>query len=258
MKDTSLGTAGSQGSPFRGPGGVVFDILFENDDFVVINKPAGLLSIPDRMQSEPSLKDKLLEKYGNIYTVHRLDKGTSGVIVFARNEDTHKHLSQQFEERSTRKIYTGLVIGQPATPKGVIEEPIAEHFSHKGMMMTDAKGKPAITEYEVAESFRSYSWMQFHILTGRTHQIRVHMKHLGHPIVCDPLYGDGKAVLLSSFKRKFKLSKLEEEERPILNRPALHAFQLSFKDSAGQEHQFEAPLPKDIRALLQQLRKWNN
>jgi len=132
----------------------------------VINKPAGLLSIPDRMQSEPSLKDKLLEKYGNIYTVHRLDKGTSGVIVFARNEDTHKHLSQQFEERSTRKIYAGLVIGQPAIPKGVIDEPITEHFAGKGVMMTDAKGKPAITEYEVAESFRSYSWMQFHILTG--------------------------------------------------------------------------------------------
>ncbi len=234
------------------------DILFENDDFVVINKPSGLLSIPDRMQSEPSLKDKLLDKYGSIFTVHRLDKGTSGVIVFAKNEATHKHLSQQFEERSTRKIYTGLVIGRPAEPKGVIDEPITEHFANRGTMMTAAKGKPAITEYEVAESFRSYSWMQFHILTGRTHQIRVHMKHLGHPIVCDDLYGDGKPVLLSSFKRRFKLSKQEEEERPILNRPALHAFQLSFQDREGNEHHFEAPLPKDLRALLQQLKKWNN
>ena len=234
------------------------DILFENNDFVVVNKPSGLLSIPDRMQSEPSLKDKLLDKYGSIFTVHRLDKGTSGIIVFAKNEETHKHLSLQFEERSTRKIYTGLVIGRPAAPKGVIDEPIMEHFANRGMMMTADKGKPAVTEYEVAESFRSYSWMQFHILTGRTHQIRVHMKHLGHPIVCDDLYGDGKPVLLSSFKRRFKLSKLEDEERPILNRPALHAFQLSFHDRGGNEVHFEAPVPKDLRALLQQLKKWNN
>jgi 23S rRNA pseudouridine955/2504/2580 synthase/23S rRNA pseudouridine1911/1915/1917 synthase len=232
------------------------DILFENDDFVVLNKPSGLLSIPDRMQSEPSLKDMLLDKYGAIYTVHRLDKGTSGVIVFARNEAMHKHLSQQFEERSTRKVYAGLVLGQPAIPKGVVDEPIAEHFSIKGTMMTADKGKPAITEYEVIESFKSYSWMQFLLLTGRTHQIRVHMKHLGHSLVCDDLYGDGKPVLLSSIKRRFKLSKHDEEERPIVSRLALHAFQLGFKDISGQEHLFEAEPPKDLRALLQQLRKW--
>lgn len=252
-----MNAADGAGSPFRGSGGGI-PVLFENDDFIVINKPSGQLSIPDRMQSEPSLKDALIQKYGGIFTVHRLDKATSGVIVFAKNEATHKHLSLQFEERSTRKIYNGLVIGQPAETKGVVEEPIAEHFSGKGLMMTTDKGKPAITEYEVMESFRQYTWMQFHILTGRTHQIRVHMKHLGHPIVCDDLYGDGKPVLLSSIKRRFKLSKQEEEERPIMNRLALHAFQLSFKDIEGNEHRFEAPLPKDLRALLQQLRKNNS
>jgi 23S rRNA pseudouridine1911/1915/1917 synthase len=241
-------------SPFKGIDSLM---LFENDDFVVLNKPSGMLSIPDRMQSQTSLKDFLIEKFGGIFTVHRLDKETSGVIVFAKNEITHKHLSLQFEERSTNKIYTGLVLGKPTEKKGTIDEPIAEHFSQKGIMMTAAKGKPSVTEYEVVEQFRTYTWMQFHILTGRTHQIRVHMKHIGHTIACDELYGDGKPILVSSFKKKFNLSKSAEEERPILQRLALHAAQLSFKDAFGKEHHFEAPVPKDLNALLQQLRKWN-
>ena len=107
------------------------------------------------------------------------------------------------------------------------------------------------------EQFRSYAWVRFNILTGRTHQIRVHMKHLGHPIACDELYGDNKSLLLSSFKKKFKLSKLQEEEKPILNRLALHASELSFTDTNNNALKFEAELPKDLKALLQQLRKWN-
>jgi 23S rRNA pseudouridine1911/1915/1917 synthase len=240
---------------FRGIGSIT---LYENDDFIVLNKPSGMLSIPDRTQSQPSLKDFLIEKFGAIFTVHRLDAATSGVIVFAKNETTHKLLSQQFEERSTRKIYNGLVTGKPERTAGIIDEPIAEHYAQKGMMMVGPKGKPSVTEYELLEQFRAYSWMQFTILTGRTHQIRVHMKHLGHPIACDELYGDGKPILLSSFKKKFNLAKSAEEERPILSRLALHAAQLSFKDSGKNTLSFEAPLPKDLRALLQQLKKWNS
>jgi 23S rRNA pseudouridine955/2504/2580 synthase/23S rRNA pseudouridine1911/1915/1917 synthase len=123
-------------------------------------------------------------------------------------------------------------------------------------MMIHAKGKPAITNYEVLENFKAFTWMQFHILTGRTHQIRLHSKHLGHPIACDTIYGDGKPILLSAIKHRFKLSKQEEEERPILSRMGLHALQLSFTDAAGNTHLFEAPVPKDLKALLQQLRKW--
>ena len=137
----------------------------------------------------------------------------------------------------------------------MINEPISEHPVKKGLMTVHRKGKESITEYEVIESFRLFSWMQFRILTGRTHQIRVHMKHLGHPIVCDELYGDGKPVYISQLKHHYKLSKEELEERPLLSRLALHASQLTFKGLNGEEISLEAPLPKDLRALLNQLSK---
>ena len=228
-------------------------IIFENSDFVAVNKPSGLLTIPDR-EGNVALKNMLQQKYGEIFTVHRLDRDTSGIVVFAKNEKTHKDLSQQFENRETSKIYYGFVLGVPSQASGVINEPIAEHPVKKGMMTVFRKGKESITEYEVVESFRLYSWMQFRILTGRTHQIRVHMKHLGHPIVCDEMYGDGKPVFISTIKRNYKLSKTTEEERPILSRLALHAAQLRFVLN-GQEFELKAEIPKDMRALLQQLEK---
>jgi 23S rRNA pseudouridine955/2504/2580 synthase/23S rRNA pseudouridine1911/1915/1917 synthase len=232
-------------------------IISEDDDLVAINKPSGLLTIPDREGKDISLKQILKNKYGDIYTVHRLDKGTSGVVVFAKNEVSHKHLSQQFESRETNKIYNGLVLGVPSDNSGMINEPISEHPSKKGVMTVYKKGKESITEYEVLQPFRIFSWMQFRILTGRTHQIRVHMKHLGHPIVCDDLYGDGKPVFISQLKSNYKLSQSMDEERPLLNRLALHSAQLSFTGMQGKNYHLEAPLPKDLRAILQQLTKWS-
>lgn len=234
---------------------VKLDVIFENDAFIVLNKPAGTLSIPDREQSEPSLKDMLLQKYGSIFTVHRLDKETSGIILFAKDEATHKYFSKQFEERSVEKFYMGLVHGIPIEKSGTIDAPIMEHPMIKGKMIVDRKGKPSVTDYEVIESFVKFSLVKFQIHTGRTHQIRVHAKNMGHPIACDPIYGDGKPVLLSSLKKKFKLSKHDEEERPIVNRVALHSYQLKFADETGKSFDLTAELPKDIRALLQQLRK---
>ena len=230
-------------------------IIFKNDDFIAINKPSGLLSIPDRMGKDISLKAMLQETFGQIYTVHRLDKDTSGLIIFAFNEEAHKHFSQQFEARLTEKIYQGLVIGSPVKGEGSIDARIAENTVRKGLMMIHARGKESLTDYKVLDDFGIYSWMQFRIHTGRTHQIRVHMKEIGNPIVCDELYGDGKPVLLSSFKNKFKLSKNELEERPILGRLALHAFQLKLSGIDGNKIELEAPLPKDLRATLQQLEK---
>ncbi len=229
--------------------------VFEEENLIALNKPSGLLSIPDREGKDISLKKLLIEKYGHIFTVHRLDRDTSGLIIFAKTEEAHKHLSQQFEERKTEKIYQGMVLGSIATQKATINAPIAEHPVKKGLMTVYRKGKEAITDYEVLEDFKIFSWVQFQIHTGRTHQIRVHAKHLGHPIVCDELYGDGKPILLSSLKHKFKLSKNELEERPILNRLALHAVSLQFINSNGATLNLEASLPKDLKALLQQLKK---
>lgn len=236
---------------------IFLDILFENDDFVAINKPPGLLSIPASDGKDISLKDLLKEKYSNIFTVHRLDRETSGVIVFAKNETAHKFLSQEFESREVIKIYLGIVHGILAQKKGSVNVAIEKHSSKKNIMVVNKKGKPSLTDYEVIEEFGSYSLVQFQIHTGRTHQIRVHMQHLGHPVVCDDLYGNGQPVLISSFKKKFKLSKLAEEEKPVLSRLALHSSSISFKDANGNAYIIEAPLLKDMKALLQQLRKWS-
>lgn len=231
------------------------EIIFENDSFVAINKPAGLLSIPDREQTQTSLKDILLAKYGMIFTVHRLDKDTSGIIIFAKNEAAHKYFSQLFEERKIEKYYQGLVHGCPVAKKGTIDAPISEHSLQKGLMAVHRRGKPSVTDYEVIEEHKSYSLVQFQLHTGRTHQIRVHCKNIGHPLACDELYGDGKPIMLSSIKHKYKLSRHDDEERPMLNRLALHSYRLKFTDADGKIIDLVAELPKDIRALLQQLKK---
>jgi 23S rRNA pseudouridine955/2504/2580 synthase/23S rRNA pseudouridine1911/1915/1917 synthase len=233
-------------------------ILFENDSFVVLDKPAGLLSVPDREGRESSLKSILRERYGNIYVVHRLDRDTSGVMVFAKDEATHRHLSGIFEERAVEKIYQGIVQGAPSQPEGSIDQPIMEHPGKPGVMVINRRGKTALTDFQVLDELDLFSLVQFRIHTGRTHQIRVHMQALGHPIVCDDLYGDSRPIFLSSIKRNYKLSKSEEQERPILSRLALHSHTLSFADAAGVSRHFEAPLPKDMRALLQQLHKWKS
>ncbi len=230
-------------------------VIFENDDFVAINKPAGLLTIPDRTQSERSLKDILLEKYGSIYTVHRLDKDTSGLVLFAKNETAHKFFSGLFEERKIEKYYLGIVHGCPANTSGIIDAPIAEHTVHKGLMTVHKNGKPSSTGYEVMDASRHYSLVSFQLHTGRTHQIRVHAKNIGHPLACDELYGDGKPVLLSSIKKKFKLSKHDEEERPMIDRLALHSYRLIFTDASGTRMEITAEMPKEFRALMAQLKK---
>lgn len=230
-------------------------ILQETDDVVVVNKPAGLLSIPDREGDEISLKQVLKEKYGDIFTVHRLDKGTSGIILFAKNEKAHKYFSQSFEERTVEKYYLGLVMGSLSPKQGTVDQPIAQHTLKRTLMLIHKRGKNSITDYRVLEEYGKFSLLEFRIHTGRTHQIRVHMQHLGHPLVCDDLYGDGLPVLLSSIKKNYNLSKSELDELPILNRLALHAYRLVFTDPGGKQYTIEAEPPKDFRALLRQLRK---
>lgn len=230
-------------------------VLNEQADWVAIDKPSGVLSVPDRFGKEESLKSWLIKQYGSIFPVHRIDRDTSGLILFARTPEAQQHLSAQFEQRTTEKIYLGFVVGCPAETSGRIEAPIAEHPAKNGTMIIHRNGKPAHTEYTLIDRFPGYALLQFKILTGRTHQIRIHARELGHPIVCDPIYGDGQPFLLSSLKKKFNLSKHEESERPLLGRLGLHAHRLSFQDLKENSIQLEAPVHKDMRAMMQQLRK---
>ncbi len=235
------------------------EILYQDDDMLVVNKPAGVLVIPDRFNSDlPSLNRMLETKLGQqVWVVHRLDRDTSGVICFAQNEQTHRYLSKLFEAHEVGKFYAGIVQGRVIPEEGRIEAPITEHPATKGKMMVAKKGKLSVTDYKVAEQWALHSLVQFQIHTGRTHQIRVHMQSMGHPIVCDELYGDGKPFLLSAIKKKYKLSDKEETERPILSRLALHAYRLALHKEDGTLVDVQAPLPKDMAACVNQLNKWS-
>ncbi|RAJ10630.1 23S rRNA pseudouridine1911/1915/1917 synthase [Chitinophaga skermanii] len=231
-------------------------IIFEDDNIVAVNKPSGLLTIPDRHDNQlASLSGLLKKKYDQIFIVHRLDKDTSGLIIFAKNEVAHKYFSKLFESREVEKYYIGIVNGVLPNEKGSIKESIMEHPVVAGKMVTNPRGRASHTDYEVLESFGIYSFIQLQIHTGRTHQIRVHMKWLGYPIAVDEMYGTAQPILLSAIKKKFKLGKYVEEERPILSRLALHAFKLTFTNMQGEKQTIEAPLSKDMQATLTQLRK---
>lgn len=231
-------------------------IIHETEDYIAVSKPSGMLTIPDRHDiAQQSLYSFLSAKFGKIFIVHRLDKDTSGLILFSKNENAHRYFSQLFEHRNIEKKYQGIIHGMMTPEDGSIDEPIAEHPARKGEMTVSKRGKPSVTDYRTIESYGLYSLLEFQIHTGRTHQIRLHAKWAGHPIVCDPIYGNGQPIYLSSFKKKFRLSEKEEEERPLLNRLALHSYSLHFEEMDGKKVELLAPLPKDMRAVLQQLQK---
>lgn len=235
-----------------------YDLLYEDDHLLLINKAAPLLSIPDRFTPEkPNLYHLLNEQYGKVFIVHRLDKDTSGIICFAKTEEAHKNLSRQFEERTTEKTYLALCEGVPLQSEDKIELGIAPHPGISGKMITSNKGKAALSTYKVLETFKAFSLIEVQIHTGRTHQIRVHLQAIGHPLAVDPLYNKREALFLSEFKRKsFHLGR-EKEERPLLTRTSLHAWKLSILHPVTEEKiSMEAPLPKDLKASLNQLRKW--
>src|SRR5690606_31046440 len=150
----------------------------------------------------------------HIYIVHRIDRYTSGLVCFTKNEVAHKYMSTLFQERGVDKYYLGLLNGRVIPAEARIEKAIVEHPAVKGKMTVAKKGKPSITDYKVLEQWPLYSLVQFQIHTGRTHQIRVHMQSIGHSIVCDELYGDAKPFFLSGIKKRFNLAQSEEAERP--------------------------------------------
>jgi len=233
------------------------EIIYEDDDFIVLNKPAGILTIPDRFASAiPNLYDILKREYGKIFVVHRLDKETSGVICFAKNEEEHADLSEKFEEHDVNKSYYALIMGQLRNKEGRIDLPLSESPKVPGTMRVDYEsGKRSITEYKVLEEFENYSLVEVRPLTGRMHQIRVHFKAIGHPLAIDSVYGNKSEIFLSEIKKKYK-PKESEPERPLMSRLTLHALKLGFFHFRKKEYiEFEAKLPKDFESLLKQLRK---
>lgn len=235
-----------------------FEILFDNADYMAFAKPSGLLTIADRYHPEiPNLVTMARQKFGSLFVVHRLDKDTSGIVCFAKNEAAHRHLSQCFENREITKHYQAIVAGTLSKAKDSIRKPIIHDPANKGRMMVAAKGKEARTDYEVLESWKHFSLLNIQLFTGRTHQIRVHLNNIGYPIVADPFYGDGQPFLLSSVKRKYRLSDDELEERPVLNRLALHATALVFKDEKGEAVHIQSPLARDMQAMVKLLAKWD-
>ncbi len=234
------------------------EIIYEDEDFVVLNKPAGLLTIPDRFsRAIPNLYDILTERYGKIFVVHRLDKETSGVICFAKNEESYSDLSEKFEEHDVNKVYLALITGHLRNREGRIDIPISENLKYPGTMKVDYEsGKRSITEYKVLEGFENFSLLEVRPLTGRMHQIRVHFKAIGHPLAIDPIYGNRREIFLSEIKKKYK-PKGGEVEKPLMSRLTLHALKLGFFHFRKKEYvEFEAKLPKDFESLLKQLRKY--
>lgn len=233
------------------------EILYEDDHLVVVNKSAGMLTVADRFQQESvHLQSLLRKKYGEIFTVHRLDKDTSGLVVFAKNAECHRILSMAFEERDVHKIYYAIVDGQLAE-EGSIDEPLALSESRPGTMKVYKKGKPSLTTFKTLERYEWFSVAEVTLHTGRMHQIRVHMAHIGHPLFIDPIYGRRDAFYLSEWKgRKYKSGKFSDEERPLIARLTLHAWKLDFNHPfTGEKMHMEAPIPKDLRALINQAKK---
>ncbi len=234
-------------------------ILHEDEDLVIVNKPAKYLSIPDRFdETKPNVLGFLNHKYGKVFTIHRLDKETSGILCFAKNEIAHKLVSKQFQERTVQKIYYALVDGILTPNEGEINQGIAPHPARPGKMMVSNKGKKSLTTYKIIEQFKNFALVEANIKTGRTHQIRVHFEAIGFPLALDALYGTRTEFLLSEIKlRKYKLGK-NQEERPLMTRTTLHAYRLELDHPTTQKRLIiEAPLPKDFAAVVKQLQKWN-
>lgn len=234
------------------------ELLFEDEDYVAFSKPSGLLSIPDRFHPEKTNLVSIVRQYfSEIFVVHRLDKDTSGIICFAKNKAAHHYLSECFTNRKTSKEYQAIVFGTPLQESNSLTFPLQADPVQKGRMQVSVKGKESRTDYEVLEKWKHFSLLKINLYTGRTHQIRVHLSHIGHPVVCDSFYGDGQPFLLSSVKRKYKLSDSEEAETPILNRLALHSYSLHFISEKGKDIFIESPLPKDMKVMVKLLRKWD-
>jgi 23S rRNA pseudouridine1911/1915/1917 synthase len=227
---------------------IPLDVVFENEDLIVVNKPAGMVVHPAAGHPSGTLVNAVLGYEPDIEgiggeerpgVVHRLDKETSGLILLAKNERAHRWLQDQFRLRKVEKTYLALVDGKPPTPSGRVESHIGRDPSHRKRMaiVSESRGREAISEYKTVESFRDHTLLEFHPLTGRTHQIRLHCAFLGCPIVGDEVYG----------RKKFSVE---------IKRHFLHAFRLRIILPGEEEPRlFDAPLPEELEQVLALLRK---
>lgn len=244
------------------PEAVPLDVLCEDDSLLVVNKPRGMAVHPGAGGSSGTLVNALLARghplssiggADRLGIVHRLDKLTTGLLVVAKNDEVHLALAQQLKEREIRKEYLALVVGRPREERGVINLPIGRHPRNRYRMDVVAEGgREALTEFAVRETFESFSLLELLLHTGRTHQIRVHLAHIGHPVVGDGDYGGRAAAKAIARQRGYhELFRLLE----ALHGQALHAWRLTFRHPVTQERiTLEAPPPQDMTELCDYLR----
>jgi RluA family pseudouridine synthase len=237
------------------------DFLYMDERLIVVNKPAHLPVIPDRFGTyNYNLKD-IIKKYlqkndsvNELFVVHRIDVDTTGLVMLARDEEYHKVLNDLFESRRIEKKYLAIITSHLPDSQGIIDKPILKTARR---MIVNEKGKPSKTEYKVLEEFENFSLVELKPFTGRTHQLRVHLKSMDCPLAVDPLYGKHDAFYLRQIKSQYQ-QKENKEARPLCARLTLHACQLNFSTPDNETMHFEAALPKDFMAVLKSLRKYNN
>lgn len=232
-------------------------ILHSDSDITAFDKPSGLLVVPDRWDKEaPCLSDLIAKQLSStVFNAHRLDKDTSGVLLCTNNEAATRSLASQFEKHTVEKVYLAITHGSPRAQSGEIDAPIAPDRLVLGKMRVTPNGKQSLSRYRVLKRYRGYCLLEVRPATGRTHQIRVHLAHIGCPIVADGLYGTPNGLFLSSFKRGYQAS--GQREKPLMARLALHAASLSFDHpSSGERMTISSPLPKDFVITTKQLDKF--
>lgn len=230
-------------------------IIFENEDFLLVNKPPHLATLDERTADRGGSVLRLAKAHNSeLQAAHRLDKETSGVLAFAKNPAAYRHLAMQFENREVTKRYHAVVKGIHDLDGISVYLPILPLKNGTVVKIDRVNGKIAETIFNTLKVYRGYTLVECMPITGRMHQIRIHLSCLKAPIVNDPQYG-GEPIFLSSLKRKFNLKK-ETDEQPLIQRVALHAHSLSFELMNGEPVKIEAPYPKDFEVLVKQLNKF--
>lgn len=227
---------------------------------MVVNKPAGVLSVPGRGEAttivELLRRQKLVGLTEELRIVHRLDRGASGAMVLARSTEAQRNLSAQWNARTVEKTYLAIASGRIES-SGEVDLPLSVDREKAKVKVDRKKGKPSLTRYRAMEIIGGQTLLECDAVTGRLHQIRVHMAAIGHPLLVDSRYGGAKRFMLSSYKPGYRPGR--GDERPLISRLTLHALRVTFDHPDGTGRvTYEAPIPKDIRATITQLRRLNS